>query len=156
MTKSLESLDADKASAIAGASYPIDGLAVTDDGVALQGIPFSQASSAEKLRTSVAIGLALNPGLPVLLIRDGSLLDLSNLEAVAAMAESSGAQLWIERVGDGEEMSVVIEDGSVRGALAEQQNEHAVAQLAAEIHASNAAESHMLQMAAEKSSSDEW
>lgn len=87
------------------------------NGVVLyQDIPLDQCSSAERLRVSVSIGLAMNPKLKVLLIRDGSLLDEDNLQMIATMAEKADAQVWIERVGDGEECSVVIEDGQVRDA----------------------------------------
>jgi hypothetical protein len=66
------------------------------------------------LRVSVAIGLALNPKLRVLLIRDGSLLDEDSLRLIGEMAEKADAQLWIERVEDGG-ATVIIEDGSIVG-----------------------------------------
>jgi hypothetical protein len=82
-------------------------------------VPFAQGSSAEQLRVSVAMGLAMNPRLGVLLIRDASLLDDDSMAIVAEMAATANAQVWLERVGDGAECSVVIEDGSVRGAESE-------------------------------------
>ena len=100
--------------AVASAKYPIEGLAVTDGGVTLNGLPFEQASSSEQLRTSVAMGFALHPELRVLLIRDGSLLDHDALKQVAEMASEHGGQVWVERVSDGDEVSVVIEDGAVK------------------------------------------
>ena len=93
---------------------PIDGLSFDSDGVYFKGVPFSQASSAEKLRVSVAMGIAMNPELKVLLIRDGSLLDQKNLKLIAGMANDSGHQVWVERVGSGEECQVIIEDGYVQ------------------------------------------
>ena len=45
---------------------------------------------------------------------DGSLLDEGNLALIAEMAEQSDAQVWVERVGDGKECHVVIEDGKVK------------------------------------------
>jgi hypothetical protein len=84
-----------------------------EDGITFNGLPFEQASSAEQLRVAVAMGLALNPTLRVLLIRDGSLLDAENLGMVAEMAAEADAQVWIERVGEGDECAVVIEDGHV-------------------------------------------
>ena len=84
-----------------------------DEGVTFNGLPIEQASSAEQTRVAVAIGLAANPELPVVLIRDGSLLDEDSLAAVAKQAAERGAQVWIERVGDGKECSVIIEDGEV-------------------------------------------
>ena len=62
----------------------------------------------------MAIGLALNPQLKVLLVRQGSLLDTQSLANVAAQAEAADAQVWVERVTDtGEGVSVLIEDGAV-------------------------------------------
>ncbi len=113
LTRQLESCDERKAAVIAGAKYPIDGLTVDDRGVLYGGIPFAQCSHAEQLRVSVAIGLALNPELKVLLVRDGSLLDADGLAAIGEMSEKAGAQVWVERVGTGKECSVVIDDGHV-------------------------------------------
>jgi recombinational DNA repair ATPase RecF len=117
MTARIAAIDEQKREQLADAQFAVPGLAFDDGGVTLNGIPFSQASSAEQLRVSVAIGLAMNPALKVLLIRDGSLLDEKSLAAIAAQAEAANAQLIIERVSaDGEGCSVVIEDGEVRGA----------------------------------------
>jgi DNA repair exonuclease SbcCD ATPase subunit len=113
-TDRIEKIDADKAAALQGATFPVPGLAFDEHGVTLNGLPFSQASAAEQLRVSVAMGLALNPKLRVMLIRDASLLDKKSLQLVAEMAEQHDAQVWMERVGDGAEVSVVIEDGEVK------------------------------------------
>jgi hypothetical protein len=120
VTDTIEGLRKQRQDAIAAADYPVDGLTVTEDGVQLHGLPFSQASSSEQLRCSVAMGLAVNPGLKILLVRDGSLLDTDSLRTVAEMAESAGGQVWIERVSEGEEVSVLIEDGMVLQSAAEQ------------------------------------
>jgi len=40
------------------------------------------------------------------------------MRLVAEMAEAAGGQVWLERVGEGDECSIVIEDGMVRGAPA--------------------------------------
>ena len=119
LTGSLADIDKEKAETLAKAKMPIDGMTFTDEGVRLNGLGLDQASSAEQLRTSVAIGIAMNPKFKVLPIRDGSLLDEKNLAMVAEMAAKAGGQIWIERVGKGAECSVVIEDGMVVGAVAE-------------------------------------
>ncbi len=64
----------------------------------------------------MALGLAMNPKLKVLLIKDGSLLDEDNLAMISKMAEKAGGQIWIERVGLGKEMTVILEDGEVKSA----------------------------------------
>ena len=114
LTHEIEQARDARAQAVASAEYPIDGLSVTETGVEYNGVPFEQASASEQLRVSVAMGLALNHGLKVLLIRDGSLLDKDALAQVATMAAEAGGQVWIERVSDGNEVSVVIEDGTVQ------------------------------------------
>jgi len=113
-SKRLAAIDAKKQRDMEAAQWPIPGLGFDDAGVTYNGLPFGQASSAEMLRVSVAIGAAFNPVLRVMLIRDGSLLDKDSLAAMTEIAKERDLQLWIERVGDGEECSVVIKDGHLR------------------------------------------
>lgn len=118
--KRIAGIDEQKATAIAAASFPVAGLSVNGEGVLFNGVPLDQASSAERLRVSVAIGLAMNPKLRVLLVRDGSLLDDDGLRMLGTVAAENDAQLWVEKVsGDGAGCSVVIEDGSVKGTKSE-------------------------------------
>jgi DNA repair exonuclease SbcCD ATPase subunit len=115
LTEEIEKLDADKRRQQNAAKWPIDGLALdTAQGVTLNGIPFKQTSSADQLKVSLAIGLALNPKLKIILIRDGSLLDTDSMKMVSEMATKAGAQVWIERVGVGDPTAVIIEDGHVK------------------------------------------
>lgn len=114
LSNTIKKIDTAKMNQLANANYPIDGLAINVDGqVTMNDIPLDQASAAEQLRVSVAIGLAMNPKLPIVLIRDGSLLDDNSLALIANMAQENNAQVWLERVGNGKEVSVLIEDGSV-------------------------------------------
>lgn len=107
-------IDSEKERILAQAKFPVTGLAFDDNALTFNSIPFSQCSSAEQLKISVAMGLAMHPELKLLLIRDGSLLDSSSLQMVKEMASEADATIMIERVGDGEEVSIVIEDGSVK------------------------------------------
>jgi len=116
MTDNLAAIDKAKEDKLSSAKMPIEFLTFDESGVYYKSVPFSQASSAEALRVSVAMGIAMNPELKILLIRDGSLLDEDNLKAISEMAFDSGHQLWLERVGEGDECSVIISDGSVKEA----------------------------------------
>lgn len=118
LTKSIEECDERKRAAVAALKFPVPGLALGEGCVMLNGIPFSQASSAEQLRASVAVGMSLNPKLRVMIVRDGSLLDDNGLELLAALAQEHDAQVWVERVSKGKECAFVIEDGHVREAEA--------------------------------------
>lgn len=109
----IDEIDAEKARLIAACAFPVPGLTLGESGPMLDGVPLAQASGAQKLRVSVALGIAMNPRLKVLLVRDASLLDDTSLALVAEMAEAAGAQVWLERVGDGDPTAVVIADGQV-------------------------------------------
>jgi len=113
LTAALAEIDQEKADALAKATFPVDGLGFDEDGVTYQGVPFSQASSAEQIRVSLAMAMALNPKLRVIRILDGSLLDAENLALIADMAAAEDFQVWVERVDDASDVGVVIEDGSV-------------------------------------------
>ena len=113
LTKKLAELDEMKAQALAAARFPVDGLGFDDSGVTYQGVPFAQASSAEQIRVSLAMAMALNPKLRVLRIKDGSLLDAEAMSLIREQVAERDFQLWIERVGDADEGAVIIEDGAV-------------------------------------------
>lgn len=111
----IAALDAQRAAAIAAAPFPVPGLGLGDAGVLFGGVPLEQASSSEQLRVSVAIGLALNPKLKVLLVRNGNLLDEDGVAMLGEMAAAAGAQVWMEFVtSSADGMAVMIEDGHVR------------------------------------------
>jgi hypothetical protein len=94
--------------------FPVDGLGLSETGITFNGKPFSQASDAERLRTSVALGLRMHPTLRVMLIRNGNLLDDDSMAILDEMAEAADAQVWMEYVTtDASEVSVLIEDGQV-------------------------------------------
>jgi len=112
-TKELAAIDKEKADAIAAAKMPLEGLSFDEDGVLYQGVPFSQASSAERLRVGLAIAMAMNPKIRVIRITDGSLLDSENLALIEEMAGEHDFQCWIERVDESGSVGITIEDGQV-------------------------------------------
>lgn len=113
MTAKIAEVDANKAKALADAKFPLDGLSIDDTGPTLNGLPFDQASQAEQLRASISIGAALHPALGILLVRQGAFLDDDGLAMVADVATDLGLQIIVERVGKGDAMGVVIEDGAI-------------------------------------------
>lgn len=113
LTKRIADIDDEKARAAREAAYPVPGLEVTSTGVLLNGLPLSQASQAERLRASVAIGAASNTRLKVMLVRDGALLDGESMRLLAEIAEQHDTQLWVEVVGDRDEVTVLLSDGEV-------------------------------------------
>lgn len=112
-TKSIATLDKQKADAIKAAKMPVEGLSFDEDGLTFNGVPFSQASSAEQLKVSVAMAMAVNPKLRVIRITDGSLLDSDSMKIIEAMATDHDYQVWIEVVDDTGKVGIYIEDGEI-------------------------------------------
>ncbi len=113
-TEAIKKMDEDRAAILKSAKMPIPGLSITDKGVTYNDTLFSQLSSAEQLRVSVAIGMALNPKLRVIFVRNGALLDEDNLKIIRDLAKDNEYQLWIETVGSGKDVTVMIVDGEVK------------------------------------------
>lgn len=112
-TSVIEDIDAKKEKALIEAKMPIEGLSVNDDGVIYNKIPFQQLSSAEKLKVSMAIAMAMNPELRVIRIMDGSLLDEDNMKVIEEMAGEKDFQVWVEKVDSSGKVGFYIEDGEV-------------------------------------------
>jgi hypothetical protein len=118
LTEAIDARDQAKRAAIAAAKMPVPGLDFGDGVVLLAGVPFDQASDAERLRASVAIAMAANPKLRVIRIRDGSLLDEDAMKVLEQIAIERDFQVWIERVDSSGQVGFVLEDGHVRDAAA--------------------------------------
>lgn len=118
LTKLIETIDARKAEILAAAALPVTGLAISDNGIELGGVPFEQASDAERWRVALAVAVAGSPGLGDVWIRDGALLDDDSLALVASQAETAGKRVWIERVGTRDPGVIEIRDGRARAGAA--------------------------------------
>lgn len=117
LTKMLEGLRAQREAMVRSAKFPVPGLGFGGDGVTLDGLPLEQASQAQKLRVSVAIALALNPKLRVMLVREGSLLDDDSLAMLEKLCDEHDAQAFVEQVGTDGAATVVFVDGEARNDL---------------------------------------
>lgn len=114
LTGEIEELDDEKQKLIESAEMPVEGLGFDADGVTYNGIPFTELSASEKLRISVAMGMAMNPELRLILVRDGSLLDADNLEVIKEMAEKDDYMVIIEMVADNAGVGFYLEDGELK------------------------------------------
>ena len=114
LSAAMEAREKAKRDAIAAAQMPVPDISFGEGFILKAGVPFDQASDAEKLRASVAIAMAGNPKLRVIRIRDGSLLDSDSLRLIAEMAQEKDYQVWTEIVTDeNRHVGIYIEDGSV-------------------------------------------
>lgn len=108
----VQQADDDKAAAIRAVKFPVQGLGLTPNGVTFNGISFKQASTAEQIRASVAIGFALNPDLKLLCVKNGNALDEDSYALLAAAARDAGGYVLMEIVTkDANDVAVFIEDG---------------------------------------------
>lgn len=113
-TARIDSIDAQKEATLKAAQFPLAGLGFSDSGVTFNGVPFEQAGSAVRLLASVRIAHLLNPRFPVILVRDAALVDPANMDVLTAYAREQNIQIWLELVGEGAHVNVVIEDGTAR------------------------------------------
>lgn len=113
-TELLAKIDAQKLEVLAQVGLPVDGLGISSEGLTLSGVPFAQASAAERLRVALALAMAASPGLDDVWIRDGALLDDDSLQLLAEEADKAGKRCWVERVGDRDPGAIVIHDGTER------------------------------------------
>jgi hypothetical protein len=113
-TAKIEAIDEEYQQALAAAKMPIEGLSFDENGVTYNGVPFEEASSAERLRVSCAIAMSGEHRLRVLLVRDGSLLDTESRKVLREIAEARGYQCWLEIASDrDDEVGVRIDCGRV-------------------------------------------
>ncbi len=114
LSDKLERADQHKADQIRNAKSPLPGLTFDDAGLLFNGLPLSEASTGHKIRVSVAIGMALNPKLRVIFVRDGSLLDSEGLKIIAEMSLAENYQVWIEDARSEDNAAIIIEDGQIK------------------------------------------
>ena len=115
LTTKIEEIDTEKTRLLSEAKFPVPEISFNDSGVLLNGLPFAQGSTAMQIRASMAISLAMNPELRIVLIKDASLLDENSMKVIAEMAEQADSQIWLEVVtNDPKRATVIIEDGSVK------------------------------------------
>lgn len=120
LTDQLEKIKDERAETVANAKWPIKGMTLTEDGLLMDGLPFEQASTSQRIMASVAVGMALNPKLRLLVCQHGSDLDSATLDALDAVVKENKFQCIVELVTrskeDEERCAVVISDGEVVGA----------------------------------------
>lgn len=113
-TTRLDQIKQEKVDLIANAKMPIEGLTFGDGDISYNGIPFGQLSTAEQIKISMSMAIAMNPKLRVAFIHNGSLLDADAMKQVSEMAIANDMQVWIERVADTPDGNAIfIEDGAL-------------------------------------------
>ena len=116
LTAKLEAIKQYKTEIINNAKFPVPGLDFAHGGVTFNGVPFSQASTAQKMRVGIAIGMAANPELRVIMLDGYESLDSAQREIVEKMAAENDFQVWTTAVDSSGTVGLYIEDGEIKNA----------------------------------------
>lgn len=99
------------------AKFPVPGMSLDADGILLNGLPFEQASTAERIAASVKVGIAMNPTLRLMVSQDGGALDDEAIAALDKTLQEHDFQMIVEvatrTAADEDLCAVVIKDGKV-------------------------------------------
>lgn len=97
LTDRLDKIKDAKEKALREADFPVPGLSVSADEVTYQDRPFEQLSTGEQILVSTLIAMKLNPGVKIIMIREGALINSKNLQMLLETAKKNGYQVWMEK-----------------------------------------------------------
>ena len=123
LTAQVEEIRASRRALLDGAEMPLHGLSVEAGELTMNGKAWDCMSGAERIRAGAAIVRKLRPECGFIILDELEKLDLAELKALGAWLEAEGLQAIATRVSQGEECSIVIEDGLVAGVDKQNKNE---------------------------------
>lgn len=103
-----------KAALLDNANLPLEGLSVANGELIYKSQKWDNMSSAEQLKVSTAIVRKLNPECGFVLLDKLECMDLKTLEEFGRWLEQEGLQAIATRVSQGDECSIIIEDGYIK------------------------------------------
>jgi len=95
------------------AQMPVDNMTLEDGKIMLNGIPFSQASSAEALAASIDVAVAKNPKVRTLVCHNASLLDADSMMIIEEKSKEHDFQMLMEVVADEAQPGLIFVDDGV-------------------------------------------
>lgn len=111
MNNELSELATERARLVTEAKLPIEGLTFTDDGLELNGIPFTpgKVSDSQIMECAAKLIIASNPTVKVFRIARGESLGAKRLQTIVEIAKRNGFQGFIEQVKRGQTEMMVEE-----------------------------------------------
>ena len=99
LSKQIKDTDQKKMDVIAASKIPVQGLTFSEEGVFLDGLPFTkeQINTARIIEVGMAVACAMNPTLKLIRV-DASLLDKNTFKSVVEYSNASGMQVIYEVV----------------------------------------------------------
>lgn len=114
-TKQLEDVRQKKMSLLKSADLPLPELSVRDGEIIYKDQKWDNMSSAEQLKVATAIVRKLNPECGFVLIDKLEQMDIDTMNEFGQWLETEGLQAIATRVSTGDECSIIIEDGYIKG-----------------------------------------
>lgn len=116
LTAKVEDVRSRRMALLKSVKMPLAGLSVEDGELVYGGRKWDCMSTAEQMKVSAAVCRAMKPECGFVLVDRLESFDLKELREFAGWAEAEGLQVIGTRVSDGGECTIVIEDGTVKGA----------------------------------------
>lgn len=115
LTGQIESVREERNKLLDSAELPLPGLSVKDGKLIYNGLPWDGMSGSDQLKVATAIVRKLNPQCGFVLMDKLEQMDLETLREFGAWLKQEGLQVIATRVSTGDECSIIIEDGMVKG-----------------------------------------
>lgn len=115
LTGQIESVREERSKLLDSAELPLPGLSVKDGKLIYNNMPWDGMSGSDQLKVATAIVRKLNPQCGFVLMDKLEQMDLETLQEFGAWLKQEGLQVIATRVSTGDECSVIIEDGMVKG-----------------------------------------
>nr|DAF48862.1 MAG TPA: STRUCTURAL MAINTENANCE OF CHROMOSOMES PROTEIN [Podoviridae sp. ct7Ex2] len=115
LTEQIESVREERNKLLDSAELPLPGLSVKDGKLIYNNMPWDGMSGSDQLKVATAIVRKLNPQCGFVLMDKLEQMDLETLQEFGAWLKQEGLQVIATRVSTGDECSIIIEDGMVKG-----------------------------------------
>lgn len=115
LTETLETIRKEKMDLLKNANLPLPNLSVDNGEITYEGQKWDNMSSSEQLQVATAIVRKLNPNCGFVLLDKLEQMDTQTMEEFGKWLEAEGLQAIGTRVSTGDECSIIIEDGYVKG-----------------------------------------
>lgn len=115
LTEQIESVREERSKLLDSAELPLPGLSVKDGKLIYNNMPWDGMSGSDQLKVATAIVRKLNPQCGFVLMDKLEQMDLETLQEFGTWLKAEGLQVIATRVSTGDECSIIIEDGMVKG-----------------------------------------
>lgn len=115
LTETLETIRKEKMDLLKNANLPLPNLSVDNGEITYKGQEWDNMSSSEQLQVATAIVRKLNPNCGFVLLDKLEQMDTQTMEEFGKWLEAEGLQAIGTRVSTGDECSIIIEDGYIKG-----------------------------------------